>query len=153
MTQGGDPGYVRRAACRCGPSPDECVSDDTLLSQHAPKAGKFRNAPRVEREVEVSLLLGEWSVEDATRYVLMGNPPTRGQLSRAAMRLTSAGKLRRAGFAVVHTPGRIKGGPHVSVIWPANDPLNDARVPWPPEVSERFDSCFNEEGKVTGNEP
>lgn len=138
---------MRRAACRCGKPPQECISDDVELTQQAPKAGKFRNAPRVEREVDVSLLIGRWSVEDATRYVLMGNSPTRPQLNRAAVRHTKVGRLREAGFAVVHTPGRIKGGPHASVVWPANQPLAHPEVPWPSEVSEAFEVCFNRAGE------
>lgn len=138
---------MRRAACRCGKPPQECVSDGTELTQQAPRPGKFRNAPRVEREVDVSLLIGRWSVEDATRYVLMGNSPTRPQLNRAAVRHTVVGRLREAGFAVVHTPGRIKGGPHVSIVWPADEPLAHPEVPWPPEVSEVFDLCFNGRGE------
>ena len=147
MTQGEPLNRMRRAACHCGKPPQECVSDDVELTQQAPKAGKFRNAPRVQREVNVSLLIGRWSVEDATRYVLMGIPPTRKQLNRAVVRLTQVGRLREAGFAVIHTPGRIKGGPHVSVVWPADEPLAHPEVPWPPEVSEAFDLCFNEGGE------
>ena len=141
------PNRMRRAACRCGKPPQECVSDDVELTQQAPKPGKFRNAPRVNREVDISLLIGRWSVEDATRYVLMGNSPTRRQLDRAVVRHTMVWRLREAGFAVVHTPGRIKGGPHVSVVWPADEPLARPEVPWPPEVSEVFELCFNEGGE------
>jgi hypothetical protein len=129
------------------------VPDDSVVTQQAWKVGQFRNAPRIEREVGVSVLLGEWSVEDATRYVLMGKPPRRQQLSRAVARLTTVGRLRKAGFAVVHTPGHIKNGLHATVVWPADDPLLRPEAAWPSEVSELFDSCFNEEGEVFQNEP
>jgi hypothetical protein len=129
------------------------VPDDSMLTQHASKAGQFRNAPRIDREVGVSVLIGEWSVEDATRYVLTGNSPTRQQLSRAVVRLTRAGTLREARFAVVHTPGRIKDGPHATVVWPDGDPLSGPQASWPAEVSAQFDSCFNVAREVGQNEP
>ncbi|GAA0968367.1 hypothetical protein GCM10009555_013630 [Acrocarpospora macrocephala] len=46
---------------------------------------------------------------------------------------------------VVHTTGRIRKNPHVTVVWPSTDPLNQQIIPWPSEVSVRFDACFNEE--------
>lgn len=52
-------------------------------------------------------------------------------------------RLREAGFAIVHTPGRIRGGVHATVVWPADDPLNHQEVPWPPGVPALFDECFN----------
>lgn len=150
VSQAGSPNHVQRSACRCGTPPDECVPDDSLLTQHAWKAGKFRNAPRVEREVGLSMLIGDVSVEDATRHVLMGKPATREQLRRAVVRLTRAGKLRKVGFAIVHTPGRITAGRHVTVVWRDDDPLNHPEVPWPPAVSDLFDTCFNDEWEGDG---
>jgi hypothetical protein len=35
---------------------------------------------------------------------------------------------------------------------PDTDPLETPQVPWPPEISERFDSCFNEGGEVRPDE-
>jgi hypothetical protein len=144
MPHGGPVNHLRRAACRCGPPPEDCVADATVLTQFGRKTELFRNAPRIERELGVSLLMGEQTAEEALRYVLQGNSPTRQQLSQAVTRLTSVGKLRKAGFAVVHTPGRVAHGIHVSVVWPGADPLNRQDVPWPGAVSELFDSCFNE---------
>lgn len=88
------------------------MPNDTVLTQVGFKAGQFRKAPRIERELGVSMLIGRQSVEEAMRYVLMGNPPTRQQLNRAVVRLTSVGTLREAGFAAVHTPGRVRGRRH-----------------------------------------
>jgi hypothetical protein len=137
---------IRRAACKCGPPPDQCVPDEAFLTQHAYN-GKFRRAPRIEREVDVSLLVGnDWSEASATRYILREREPSERQLAETTLRQTTAGALRRVGFAVVHTPGKIKTKPHVSVIWPNSDPLVRQQVPWPPGVSDRFDACF------TGNE-
>lgn len=55
-------------------------------------------------------------------------------LARTCVRYTSAGALRAAGFAVLHTPGRITAGHHCSVIYPAADPLRDQATPWPGSV-------------------
>jgi hypothetical protein len=117
-----------------------------VLAQFGPKPGKFRNQPRPDRELGLSVLMGAWTPEDALRFVLPpGQAPTRAQLQAAVVRLTKAGKLREAGFAVVHTPGRVKPGKHASVVWPDDDPLAGPEVPWPAEMSEKFDSCFNDE--------
>jgi len=109
----------------------------------------------VEREVDVSLLMGnDWTLESASRYVLMGDDPDSKRLKRVALRWTTAGQLREAGFGVVHTPGKIKGGPHVSVVYPSFRPLDEHTVPWPPGVSNTFVACFTgyDEREVTENE-
>lgn len=123
------------------------MQDSEVLTQFAWKADRFRDQPRIDREVGLSLLVGRVDVEEAARYVLLGQPPTRGQLSRAVVRLTTAGRLRKAGFAVIHTPGRVKPGKHATVVWPDDDPLTRPEVPWPADVSEAFNSCFNEGGE------
>jgi hypothetical protein len=48
------------------------VADATLLTQFGRKTELFRNAPRIERELGVSLLMGEQTAEEALRYVLQG---------------------------------------------------------------------------------
>lgn len=142
-------------ACRCGPPPEACVTDDTPLTQHAWKPTGFRTQPRVEYEVDISLLRGnDWTAESASRYILRGEDPDQRKLRRVALRQTTAGQLRAAGFGVVHTPGRFRNGPHVSVVYPDSRPLEEHTIPWPPEVSERFVACFagHEEGEVTEDE-
>jgi hypothetical protein len=139
---------LRRRACTCGPPPEQCVQDETYLTQQSWSPPDFRNKPRMERETAISMLIGEqWTVEDACKYVTGGRLMSQRKLAGAALRRTTAGKLREAGFAVVHTPGVIKDGPHVSVVWPGDDPLEYQAVPWTDEVSARFDACFagNEE--------
>ncbi|GGO30827.1 hypothetical protein GCM10010116_61730 [Microbispora rosea subsp. aerata] len=116
------------------------MTDDTILTHHTFKP-TFLNAPRIDLEREVSLLKGKWTVEEASRYrrkILSDR-----DLRQADVRFTTAGILRSKGFAVVHTPGKIAGGPHVSVVWPPHDPLNRQDVPWPPDVVESFAQCFN----------
>jgi hypothetical protein len=139
-----DQDYVRQAACRCGPPSDVCVVDDEVLTHHAKIAGEFLNAPRLETEREVSLLRGKLTVEEATRYRYRRGSAAAMQaaVDKAGVRYTTAGQLRHAGFAVVHTPGRMINGPHVSVVWPADDPLERQDIPWPDHVTARFADCF-----------
>jgi hypothetical protein len=117
-----------------------------VLTQHGWVGRSFRNQPRIERERGLSVLRGEVSVQEATCYVLP-REPTEHDLHKARVRRTTAAALRRAGFAIVHTPGKVPGSVHCTVAWPAADPLENPEVPWPPEVSAAFDSCFNEEGE------
>ncbi|TDW18580.1 hypothetical protein EV650_5169 [Kribbella kalugense] len=123
--------------CSCPEGPLECTPDEEILT-HWGRRGDFRQEPRVDREIEMSLLAGELSVKEATDYV---NPMSR---RNAAVRYTTAGALRAAGFAVVHTLGRVRSQKHVSIVWPPDDPLNEAKVPWPPAVVARFNECFND---------
>jgi hypothetical protein len=144
---------VAANACRCGLSPEMCIQDDELLTQHTWKAGSFNDEPRAT-ELELSMLRGHVSVVEACDYRSSGVRLSAARLAKAATRQTTAGKLRAAGFAVVHTPGqRIKNGIHVSIIWPPGDPLHVQRAPWPAEVSQRFAACFNKEGEVDEIEP
>ncbi|MGJ6968659.1 hypothetical protein ACSDR0_42810 [Streptosporangium sp. G11] len=106
----------------------------------------FFDEPRYEMEREISLLTGQLSVEAASRY--RRKIINARDLELAAVRYTTAGRLRGEGFAVVHTPGRVRAecdaiGQHVSVIWPAEDPLNVQKIPWPPAVTKSFVECFN----------
>ena len=141
--------HVMRDACKCGPPPELCVPSDAILTQFAWKAGVFRDAPRQDRgERGLSVLIGAVSIQDAAKYVLMGEAPTTRQLSRAVVRLTSAGRFRAAKFAVIHTPGRIKEGIHATVVWPDADPvLLQPEGNWDTELSILFNSCFNDEGR------
>jgi len=140
--------HVQRAACKCGPPPELCVPDETLLTQFAWRPSSFRIRPRADRgELGLSVLIGRLTVEEAARYVLMGQPPPARQLASAAVRLTTAGDFRRAGFAVVHTPGRVKPGIHATVVWPNTDPIRCPDGNWNTQVSDLFNMCFNEQQK------
>jgi hypothetical protein len=145
------PNHVKRSACRCGPPPELCVSDSEILTQHGWIGRPFRNQPRIERERGLSVLRGDVSLEEATGYVIP-REPSEQDFRKSCVRQTTAAALRRAGFAVVHTPGKVQVSAHCTVAWPIADPLENPRVPWPPEVSAAFDSCFNEEGEVNPDE-
>lgn len=98
------------------------------------------------------MLRGDVSVADACRY--RSSTVTAAGIEQAGRRQTTAGLIRKAGLAVVHTPGpKTPNGIHVSIIWPTDDPVHVQRVPWPIEVSEGFAACFNEEGGGEHNEP
>lgn len=116
-----------------------------MLTHHTKTAGEFLNAPRIDTEREVSLLRGKLTVEEATRYRFRrgGTAAIQAAVDRAGVRHTTAGRLRQAGFAVVRTPGRMVSGPHVSVVWPADDPLRRQDVPWPDSIATRFAECFD----------
>jgi hypothetical protein len=149
-----EPHYVQDAACRCGLPPEECIPGDMVLTQQTWTAGTYRDGPREGIETEVSMLRGRWTVKDACEYVRpSAKPLSEAKLARADVRYTTAQQLRDAGFAVVHTPGKkFPNGPHVSIVWPNENPLQNQTVPWPPKVSTAFAACFNgDEGD--DNEP
>ncbi|MFC5828501.1 hypothetical protein [Nonomuraea insulae] len=86
------------------------------------------------------------TIEQAARYVLKAVFPR--DIERASVRYTTARDLRKADFAILHTPGRISAAcdgklSHVSVIWPADDPVQRQDIPWDLDVTERFIQCFN----------
>ncbi|MCG5219402.1 hypothetical protein [Streptosporangium sp. KLBMP 9127] len=139
-----DSSYVRKKSCTATCAAELCIGDETWLTHHT--FDHFLNEPRYRVEREVSLLTGRLSVEEASRYrrALI----TVSDLEGASVRYTTAGNLRVAGLAVVHTPGRVTKGcaaemEHVSVIWPAADPVVRQDIPWPPEVTQSFLRCFN----------
>ena len=139
---------VRKNACKCGGSAVTCVGDEETLTQFAPSLTSIRTRPREvmwngRPELSMSLLRGRLSQFEAFRYV-MGREPRQSETLRILARYTQAGCLRRAGFAVVHTPGKNRTGVHVSVVWPNEDPLDRQDVPWPKGVPELFDGCFTE---------
>jgi len=141
-----DSSYVRSRVCRATEKPWLCIADEKALTQFARNANKYLSEPRYHREREISLLTGRLTIEQAARYVLRS--VFAKDIERASVRYTTAGALRRAGFAVLHTPGRISAGcdgdlSHVSVIWPADDPVQRQDIPWDPDVTESFIRCFN----------
>ncbi len=119
--------------CRCGPPPGECVADDEPISHYGEldSAGDCRhhNGPRAPKVPALSVHRGALTPAEACERVR--GHVTDALLARTCVRHTTAGALRAAGFAVLHTPGRITAGPHCSVIYPAADPLRDQASPWP----------------------
>lgn len=134
----------RRRACTCGPPAEECVPDEMILVQQTWNRGTFRIKPRYCIETAVSVLMAEeWTLEELCVYVNRGQPVSPGKVSKAGRRRTTAKRLRDAGFAVVHTPGNIEPGLHVSVVWPPADPFRHQDPQWGSDVQQRFDACFN----------
>lgn len=135
--------FVAKRACRCGPPPEECVGDDEILT-HYGHNGEFTPAPRESvQEREVSVLRGPYTAHEAARQV-RGSRLSDAERSAASARYAHAGDLRDKGFAVVHTPGRVRNPGHVSIVWPADDPLNRQDIPWPQDVVTAFNGCFND---------
>jgi hypothetical protein len=118
-----------------------------MLTHHASQRGHYNNAPRPEvMEVELSMMRGELTVAEACMRRNGGRPAHPSDVERASVRYTTAGKLRGAGFAVVHTCGRKgEGYGHVSIVWPAANPLDEPDPAWPPDVREVFAACFTED--------
>ncbi|MFG3681818.1 hypothetical protein ACGF5H_17110 [Micromonospora chalcea] len=111
------------------------LRDTTELTQFGDAEAGFRNRLRASLgETEMSLLMGRQNAIAASLLI------TKGQYSLAAVRYTTAGALRRAGFEVVHTPTR--GNPlHVSVF-----PQIGTHGPteWTDTMATSFDMCFSE---------
>jgi hypothetical protein len=110
----------------------------TARREEFPRANRGRPVP-----LPAAVLFG--GPCSLSTYVNRGRAPTSRELARAALRRTTALELRTAGFAVVHTPGAIIQGPHVSVVWPGSDPFRRQEASWEIDVQEKFSACFNEE--------
>lgn len=138
--------WVAANVCEDLPSPEQCIEDDEILTQHTWRDGDFINESR-EIETELSMLRGDLSVAEACVYRSSRSKISAARLARASRRQTTAGKIRAAGLAVVHTPGpeeKDMGGMHVSIVWPPGDPVNRQVTPWPAEAPKAFAACFNE---------
>lgn len=150
-----DPGafpndMYRSRLCACGPPPHLCVRGPTVLAQVAWKPNKYLSAPRGERghlpaEVDVSLLQrdDQITLADMLTYVGRGRVIRPKEFETASFRVVDARTLRDAGFAVVHTPGRVAWPSHVFVVWPHDDPLERPQTPWPRDVADNFAACFD----------
>jgi hypothetical protein len=139
--------WVRKNACDTDRAGGQCIGDDEILTHHAWQRGKYKICPDPEMcEVELSLMRGTLSVLEACQRRNQGNPVPPQDVVRASVRYTTAGTLRRAGFAVIHTCGRKgEGYGHVSAVWPPANPLEEPDPAWPPGVQEAFAACFTED--------
>lgn len=124
------------------PDPIELPGDLRLTQygERPPYGDGFRDMLREDiGETELSMILGEVDALAAavlvTRYLAPG----------AAARVTTAGRLRAAGFRVVHSPTKTNRL-HVSVFPPLSAVGEPAE--WGREMADRFNSCFtvSEEG-------
>jgi hypothetical protein len=138
------PTWVRKNACQTDLSGGRCIADDEMLTHHTSQRGRYNDAPRPEvMEVELSMMRGELTVAEACMRRNGGHPAHPSDVERAGVRYTTAGELRGAGFAVIHTCGRKgEGYGHVSAVWPAANPLDAPDPAWPPHVQEAFAACF-----------
>ena len=119
------------------PSDPIDLPDELRLTQYGeqpPFGDGFRDRLREEiGETELSMILGEVDASAAavlvTRYLAAG----------ATRRVTAIGRLRAAGFRVVHSATKANRL-HVSVY----PPLTEAGEPaaWDGELAARFNACF-----------
>jgi hypothetical protein len=118
-----------------------------VVTQHS-FTGQYRDAPRIDRELSLSMFRGRVSARDATGYIRMGRPVEEWEKRKIRVRHLHVGRLRNGGLAVVHTPGRVAYPEHCSVVWPPGDPLNSQVAGWPAEIRAGFTACFTcvEEG-------
>jgi hypothetical protein len=141
-----DPEEFCRKLCTRTAHPERCVDNTTVLIRYVNESRvdtAFR--PRVELETALSVLMAEgWPKLEVVNYVRQGRLVTPEILEKTSLFQTNAGLLRENGFAVVHTPGAIANGPHVSAVWPPDLPFEVQDPAWPPEVSAAFRACFNE---------
>jgi hypothetical protein len=114
------------------------LSDDTHLTQYGETAlGEgFRDRLRVEiGEAELSLICGAVDATAASLLVTRTINPWR------MVRITTVGRLRRAGFTVVHSPTKANRL-HVSVYPPILGGGDFAD--WDDDLAKRFNQCFSE---------
>jgi hypothetical protein len=119
------------------PIPD--LPNDLRLTQYgeqSPYGEGFRDRLRTDiGETELSMILGE--VDASAAAVLV----TRILAPGAIRRVTTAGRLRAAGFLVVHSPTK-SNRLHVSVYPPPT--AAGERADWGGRLAERFNACFTE---------
>lgn len=140
--------WVRKYACTTDLNGGQCIADDEVLTHHTSEKGSYNNAPRPEvMEVELSMMRGKLTRAEACLRRNGGRPAHPADVERAGVRYTTAGELRDAGFAVIHTCGRRgESNGHVSLVWPPSSPLDEPDPAWPPHVQKAFAACFTEEG-------
>jgi hypothetical protein len=111
---------------------------DASLTQYGetPPGDGFRDRLRAEiGETELSMICGKVDAVAASLLV------TRVITSWATVRTTTAGRLRDAGFTVVHSPTKTNRL-HVSVYPPILD--SGDYVEWGDELAKQFNECFSD---------
>ncbi|MFS0883864.1 hypothetical protein [Aeromicrobium sp. 179-A 4D2 NHS] len=134
---------LAKRVCTCSDGPEDCLKNEETVTQWAPSPEKFRREPDVDKEIDFSVQRGQLTPEEC--WALMTSTGrVRPMLETAVVRYATVGDLRNAGIAVMHTPGRVADGLHVSLVWPAEAPLDHGTAPWPPDVTDDVNACFNE---------
>lgn len=124
----------------------QCIGGEEILTHHTEQRGQYKNAPDARREVELSIMRGRLTIAAACQQRNGGLPAPPADVERADVRYTTARRLREAGFAVIHTCGpKGEGYGHVSVVWPAANPLDGPNPNWPTPVQAAFAACFTEQ--------
>ena len=140
--------WVRKSACPTDLAGSQCIRDDEILTHLTNRSGEFDNGPRHLPgfdEDEVSMRRGAILKVEACRLRNGRQLTHPADVARATIRRTTAGDIRRQGFAVIHTCGRAgEANGHVSVIWPDADPLAVRECDWPALVQDAFAACFTE---------
>jgi hypothetical protein len=125
-----------RGATNLPPDPLD-LPDELRLTQYGegpPYGDGFRDRLREDiGETELSMILGEVDVPGAAVLVTRYLAPT------AVARVTSAGRLRAAGFRVIHSPTKTNRL-HVSIYPPLTTTGEPAE--WDSEPANRFNACF-----------
>jgi hypothetical protein len=147
-----NPNYVRDHACSDPDGPIFYIADEEVVTQHS-FTGQYREAPRIGRELSLSAFRGRVSARDATSYIRMGRPVEEWEKHKIRVRYLHVGRLREAGLAVVHTPGRVAYPEHCSVVWPADDPLNSQVADWLPEIRQASTHALLVRKRDGENEP
>ncbi len=107
----------------------------TQYGERPPAGDGFRDRLRTEiGETEISLILGE--VDAAAAAMLVA----KWLSTWAIAHWTTVGRLRAAGFRVVHSPTKTNRL-HISVYAP-DDP--DGLAEWDDELAKSFNACFTE---------
>jgi hypothetical protein len=132
---------MEKCAAKDGGSALTCVANDETLTQYGTEGEPGRptfHSRRKEGQPGLSILRGKKSPAEAAAVVRgrSGIMP-----SRDRARYTTAGKLRKAGFEVIHTPTRLMWG-HCSVVLLGSGGALDEETEWSDEVSSRFNGCF-----------
>ena len=133
---------MARCVAKDGGSALTCVANDETLTQYGTEGDRGKAvfySRRKEGQPGLSILRGTKSAEEAAAAV-------RGRsgimLGRDRVRYTTVGKLRKAGFEVIHTPTRVNWE-HCSVVLLGPDGTLDEDAEWSDEVSSRFNACFD----------
>lgn len=113
------------------------LPDELRLTQYgerSPYGDGYRDRLREDiGETELSMILGE--VDAPAAAVLV----TRYLSPAALARVTTVGRLRAAGFRVIHSPTKTNRL-HVSVFPPLSSPGEQAE--WDDKMAARFNACF-----------
>lgn len=109
-----------------------------MVTQYVFAGAPPRNTPRPSDHDGLSVLRGKVATLDAARFVRRPRFPLTGD----GIRVAEVGALRRAGFAVTHTPTRFNPI-HVST---------SSGAQWNESLAVSFDACFGDVTDIYGGD-